>query len=44
MKVKERETLLLRAAAYIRVSTVMEDQENSFDNQKKHFEDLLGQE
>ena len=41
MRVKEREVQLLRAAAYIRVSTIMEKQEDSFENQKKHFEKLL---
>ena len=41
MRVKERDAQLLRAAAYIRVSTMMENQEDSFDNQKQHFEELL---
>ena len=41
MRVKEREVQLLRAAAYIRVSTIMEKQEDSFENQKEHFEKLL---
>lgn len=41
MRVKECETQLLRAAAYIRVSTIMEEQENSFESQKSHFEELL---
>lgn len=41
MRVKESKVQLLRAAAYIRVSTIMENQEDSFDNQKRHFERLL---
>jgi len=38
---KECEAQLLRAAAYIRVSTMMENQEDSYENQKQHFEELL---
>lgn len=41
IRTKMREAQLLRAAAYIRVSTNIEDQENSFDAQKKYFEELL---
>ena len=41
MRVKERKLQLPRAAAYIRVSTILENQEDSFENQKKHFEKLL---
>ena len=41
MRHKECEVQLLRAAAYIRVSTVMEEQEDSYENQKQHFEELL---
>lgn len=41
MRVKERDAQLLRAAAYIRVSTIMENQEDSYENQKQHFEELL---
>ena len=40
-RTKLREAQLLRAAAYIRVSTNIDDQENSFDAQKKYFEELL---
>ena len=43
MRVKECEVQLLRAAAYIRVSTITENQENSFDNQKQHFEEILAE-
>ena len=41
IRTKMREAQLLRAAAYIRVSTSIEDQENSFDAQEKYFEELL---
>lgn len=41
LRTKMREAQLLRAAAYIRVSTNIEDQENSFDAQKEYFEELL---
>lgn len=41
MRTQLRETRVLRAAAYIRVSMIMEDQEDSFENQKAHFEELL---
>lgn len=41
LRTKLREAQLLRAAAYIRVSTNIDDQENSFDAQKKYFEELL---
>ena len=41
MRHKECEAQLLRAAAYIRVSTIMDNQEDSFENQKEHFEELL---
>ena len=41
MRHKECEAQPLRAAAYIRVSTVMENQDDSFENQKEHFEELL---
>ena len=41
MRVKESKVQMLRAAAYIRVSTISENQEDSFENQKEHFEKLL---
>lgn len=41
MRIKQQENQPLRAAAYIRVSTLMENQEDSFENQKQHFEELL---
>lgn len=41
MRIKNQENQPLRAAAYIRVSTLMENQEDSFENQKQHFEELL---
>lgn len=41
MRVKECKVHLPRAAAYIRVSTILENQEDSFDSQKHHFEKLL---
>ena len=41
LRLKECNEQLLRAAAYIRVSTMMENQEDSYENQKHHFEELL---
>ena len=41
MRIKQQDRQPLRAAAYIRVSTAMDEQEESFENQKLHFEELL---
>ena len=37
-----KETRNLRVAAYVRVSTLSEEQEESFENQKQHYEELVG--
>ena len=32
----------LRVAAYVRVSTLSSEQEDSLENQKQHYEELVG--
>ena len=39
---QKAETRKLRVAAYVRVSTLSDEQEDSFENQKKHYEELVG--